>query len=321
MTASGQIQGLYPGIEPYRSGRLRVSALHEIYYEESGNPLGKPALFIHGGPGAGCSESQRRFFDPAKYRIILFEQRGCGRSTPIACLEENTTWHLVEDIERLRHHLGIDRWQVFGGSWGCALALAYAQQHPRHVTEIILRGIFLLRRHELRWFYQEGASAIFPDFWAAFVAPIPPAERDDLIAAYHRRLTGGNAEDRQAAATAWSLWEARTSYLLPNAENIARTHKAEFNLALARIECHYFVHGGFFTPETQLLDGIDKIRDIPSVIVQGRYDVVCPMMTAWDLHQAWPEADFRLIPDVGHSAFERSTIHELVSATDAFAQR
>jgi proline iminopeptidase len=309
---------LYRPIEPYNSGHLRVSPLHEIYYEECGNPKGKPALFIHGGPGAGAGKDSRRFFDPKRYRIVLFDQRGCGRSRPHASLEENTTWHLVEDIERLREHLGIERWLVFGGSWGSTLALAYAQSQPKRVTELVLRGIFMLRKAELRWFYQEGASALFPDRWEHYIQLIPTAERNDLIGAFHRRLTSGDRATQLAAARAWSVWEAATSYLFVNEDNVRRWSDEEFAIAVARIECHYFVHGGFFHAEDQLLIRIGTIRHIPAVIVQGRYDVVCPMMSAWDLHKAWPEADFRVVPDAGHSAFEKGIVHELITATDRF---
>ena len=312
---------LYPPIEPYRTGRLRVSPLHEIHYEESGNPAGKPVVFVHGGPGGGTDPKQRCFFDPARYRIVLFDQRGCGRSVPHASLEENTTWDLVADMERLRETLGIERWQVFGGSWGSTLALAYAQTHPQRVSELVLRGIFLLRRKEIEWFYQRGASLLFPDAWEGFLAPIPEAERGDLLRAYHRRLTSEDPQVRAEAARAWSVWEAATSKLIPDAGLIERNAATDFALAFARIECHYFVHGGFFERDGQLLEGIDRIRSIPAVIVQGRYDVVCPMESAWELHRAWPEAELRIVPDAGHSAFEPGIVHELVSATDRFAGR
>ena len=309
---------LYRPIEPYRTGRLRVSTVHELYFEECGNPKGKPALFIHGGPGAGAGKDSRRFFDPKRYRIVLFDQRGCGRSRPHASLEENTTWHLVADIEKLREQLGIERWLVFGGSWGSTLALAYAQAHPRRVSELVLRGIFMLRRAELRWFYQEGASALFPDRWEQYIAPIPSAERGDLIAAFHRRLTSDDRATQLAAAKAWSVWEAATSHLFVSEENVRRWSDDEFAIAIARIECHYFVHGGFFHAEDQLLIRVDAIRQIPAVIVQGRYDVVCPMMSAWNLHKAWPEAEFHVVPDAGHSAFEPGITHQLITATDRF---
>jgi proline iminopeptidase len=312
---------LYPSIESFDDGMLEVSPLHTIYYEQSGNPRGKPVVFLHGGPGGGTSPTQRRFFDPERYRVILFDQRGCGLSTPHACLEENTTWDLVDDIERLRRHLEIDAWQVFGGSWGSTLALAYAQKFPHRVRELVLRGIFLLRREELRWFYQDGASAIFPEVWEAYKAVIPKAEQGDFLTAYYRRLTDDNPEIRQEAARAWSTWEGSTSFLYTSPENIKSVAEDAFSLAFARIECHYFVNGGFFERENQLLEDVDKIRDIPTVIVQGRYDVVCPMQTAWALHKAWPEADFRIVPTAGHSSFEPGIIDELVRATDSFARR
>jgi proline iminopeptidase len=307
----------YPEIEPYRTGRLRVSDLHELYFEESGNPRGKPALFLHGGPGFGSEPKQRRFFDPAAYRIVLFDQRGCGKSTPHASLVGNTTWDLVADIEKLRAHLAIDRWQVFGGSWGSTLALAYAETHPERVTELVLRGIFLLRKQEIDWFYQRGASALFPDAWEKYLEPIPEAERGDLLRAYHRRLTGDDPEVRQRAARAWSVWEGSTSCLVPNPELIAKTGGDEFSLAFARIECHYFVNGAWLEGR-ELLRNVDKVRKIPAVIVQGRYDVVCPMESAWALHRAWPEADLRVVGDAGHSANEPGNVHELIEATDRF---
>ncbi len=309
---------LYPAVKPYRTGFLKVSDGHELYFEESGNPKGKPALFVHGGPGAGCDERARRFFDPDAYRIILFDQRGCGRSRPHASLENNTTWDLVFDIEKLREQLGIEGWLVFGGSWGSTLALAYAQKHPERVTELVLRGIFMLTPFELKWFYQEGASAIFPDHWEHYIAPIPERERSDLIKAFYARLTSSDRKTRVEAARAWSVWEAATSYLHVDEEHMTKWGNEEFAIAVSRIECHYFVNKGFFERENQLLDDVDKIRNIPAVIVQGRYDVVCPMQTAWALHRAWPEADFRVVPDAGHSAFEPGTTHELIVATDRF---
>ncbi|WP_338863966.1 prolyl aminopeptidase [Myxococcus stipitatus] len=312
---------MYPPLEPYRLGRLKVSPLHELYFEESGNPKGKPVVFIHGGPGGGTDAKQRRFFDPSTYRIILFDQRGCGRSTPHACLEENTTWDLVADLERLREHLGIERWMLFGGSWGSTLSLAYAQAHPERVTELVLRGIFLLRKQELDWFYQRGASALFPDAWEYFLAPIPADERHDLLSAYHRRLTGTDVAARLEAARAWSVWEGRTSYLLPNAELVARNSSDDFALAFARIECHYFFNRGFLRSDSQLLDDVQRIRHIPTVIIQGRYDVVCPPESAWALHQVWPEAELILIPDAGHSANEPGTTSALLEATDRFRTR
>ena len=310
---------LFPEIEPFQQGMLRVSRLHALYFEQSGNPEGKPVVFLHGGPGGGAGEAVRRFFDPAKYRIVVFDQRGCGRSTPHACIEENTTWDLVSDIERLREHLGIGRWQVFGGSWGSTLALAYAQSHPERVTELVLRGIFLLRQKELHWFYQHGAGEIFPDAWQDYLKPIPKDERDDLIGAYHRRLTGDDAGIRLEAARAWSMWEAATSFLRPRPDFVDDLGRAEAALAMARIECHYFVNRGFFGHEEQLLDGVECIRGIPAVIVQGRYDVVCPAATAWALHRRWPEADFQLIPDAGHSAFDPGNTAALLAATQRFS--
>ncbi|GMV29287.1 MAG: proline iminopeptidase [Rhodanobacteraceae bacterium] len=309
---------LYPEIEPFDSGRLQVSDLHSVYYEQCGNPAGKPVVFLHGGPGAGCNANSRRFFDPAHYRIVLFDQRGCGRSTPHAELRDNTTWHLVADIERLREHLGVERWQVFGGSWGSTLALAYAQTHPERVTELVLRGIFMLRRWELEWFYQRGCDAIFPDVWESYLAAIPEVERGDLMSAYYRRLTSSDAAVRTAAARAWSVWEGATSFLFQDPSHIAATGEDQFALAFARIECHYFVHGGFFEHDDQLLRNAGRLRTIPAVIVQGRYDVVCPARSAWDLHRAWPEADLRIVPDAGHSAMEPGITHELVEATDRF---
>jgi len=309
---------LYPDVEPYEHGMLAVSPLHTLYYEQCGNPQGKPVVFLHGGPGAGCNPRSRRFFDPARYRIVLFDQRGCGRSRPLAELTDNTTWDLVADIERLRQHLGLERWQVFGGSWGSTLALTYAETHPERVSELVLRGIFMLRQWEIDWFYQQGCDAIYPDAWEQYLAPIPVEERGDLVAAYYRRLTSTDPAVRVAAAKAWSLWEGGTSYLLQNADYLAATGADDFALSFARIECHYFVHRGFFNRDDQLLNSVDRLRKIPAVIVQGRYDVVCPMRSAWDLHRAWPEADLRIVADSGHSAFEPGVTHELISATDRF---
>jgi proline iminopeptidase len=313
-------RGLYPEIQPYRTGYLRVSPIHDLYYEECGNPKGQPAVFVHGGPGAGGDVTPRRFFDPARYRIVLFDQRGCGRSRPHAELRENTTQHLVADMERLREELGIGRWLVFGGSWGSTLSLVYAETHPQRVSALVLRGIFMLRPAELRWFYQHGAHEIFPDRWEEYLQPIPPRERDNLLAAYHRRLTGDDPLAAQAAARAWSIWEGATSHLYESAATVARFGADEFALALARIESHYFVNGGFLDAPDQILRDVGRIRAIPGVIVQGRYDVVCPMISAWDLHRAWPEADFRLVPDAGHSAFEPGITHELILATDRIAR-
>lgn len=311
----------YPEIEPFRKGRLPVTDGHELYFEESGNPKGKPVVFLHGGPGGSTSPNHRRFFDPRAYRIVLVDQRGCGLSTPHASLEANTTWHLVSDLECLRLHLGIERWQVFGGSWGSTLALAYAQKHPNRVTELVLRGIFLLRKQEIDWFYQHGASHVFPEAWQTFLEYIPIAERGDLLTAYHARLTGDDPAVRSAAARVWSQWEAATSKLLVDPQLIADFEDEAVATAFARIESHYFMHRGFLEPQDQLLRDVARIRHIPAVIVQGRYDMVCPMESAWALHRAWPEADLVITPDAGHSAFEPANSRALVAATDRFAMQ
>jgi proline iminopeptidase len=310
---------LYPEIEPYRTGRLPVSGGHELYFEESGNPRGKPVIFLHGGPGGGSEPRMRRYFDPARYRVVLLDQRGCGKSTPFAALEENTTWHLVDDIEALRRQLGVERWQVFGGSWGSTLALAYAESHPERVSELVLRGIFLLTREEIRWFYQEGTSWIFPDFWREYLEFIPEAERGDLLHAYYRRLTSAEPAVARAAAKVWSMWEGRTSKLIPDPDLIARFGADDFSWAFARIEAHYFVNDAWLGQGRGLIENIGKLRHIPGVIVHGRYDVVCPVKNAFDLHHAWPESRLIVVPDAGHSASEPGTVHELVSATDRFA--
>ena len=309
---------LYPTIEPFQQGYLKVSDLHEIYYEQSGSPGGSPVVFVHGGPGGGTEPLHRQFFDPAAYRIVLFDQRGSGKSRPHACLDENTTWDLVADMERLREALGIERWVVFGGSWGSTLSLAYAETHPDRVKALVIRGIFLIRPKEIGWFYQEGASFIYPDAWEQYLAPIPPEERGDLVAAYYKRLSSDDPVVRAQAAKAWSLWEGTTSKLRPDPKLIERSSGDAFAQALARIECHYFVHGAFFRHPDQLLDDVERIRHIPAVIVQGRYDVVCPMISAWDLHRRWPEADFHIVPDAGHAATEPGTTDKLVEATDRF---
>lgn len=314
--AASARRGLYPALEANRTGFLKVSPLHELYYEESGNPNGQPIVFLHGGPGSGTEPNQRRFFDPSHYRIVLFDQRGAGRSRPHASLEDNTTWHLVADIEALREHLGIDRWVVFGGSWGSTLALAYAESHPSRVMGLVLRGIFLLTKRELDWFYLDGACQLFPDAWEDFVAPIPVAERNNLQEAYRQRLHSSDREVQQTAARAWSKWEARTSKLLEDPALVERFTGDHFALSFARIENHYFHHLGFLQREDQLVADVHKIRHIPAVIVQGRYDVVCPMESAWRLHRAWPEADFRIVSDAGHAPSEPGVTHELVSATD-----
>ena len=309
---------LYPAIEPYATGMLEVGSGHTLYYEQCGNPNGKPALFLHGGPGGGCTARMRRFWNPDVYRIVLFDQRGCGRSTPHASLVDNTTWDLVNDIEVLRAALQIDRWQVFGGSWGSTLALAYAQTHPEQVTELVLRGIFTLRKKEIQWFYQHGASELFPDRYRDYVKPIPAAERGDLVNAFYKRLTSEDRAVRLEAAKAWSAWEGSTSTLIPNPGVVADFEADDMAVALARIECHYFVNDGFME-EGQLLRDVDRIRNIPAIIVHGRYDVVCPVVSAWELASAWPEARLRITPDAGHAAFEPGNVHELVMATDSFA--
>ena len=307
---------LYGPLEPYQQGMLKVSEIHNLYYEQCGNPHGQPVVFLHGGPGAGLTTDYRRFFDPQAYRIVLFDQRGAGQSTPHACLEENTTWDLVADIERLRMHLGIEQWLVFGGSWGSTLALAYAQTHPERVRALVLRGIFLCRQQEIDWFYQAGANAIFPDVWEQYERLIPPDERHNMLAAYYRRLTSADEAVRFAAARAWSVWEGSALKLIPDQaliDDFSEPHKA---LALARIETHYFMNKAFFASDNYLLENIEKIRHLPAVIVQGRYDVVCPMMSAWDLHRAWPEAEFIVIDDAGHSVTEPGIRSALVEATD-----
>ena len=312
---------LYPPIEPYNSGTLQVDERHTLYWEECGNPDGKPVVMLHGGPGGGCNAAMRRFHDPAKYRIVLFDQRGAGRSTPHADLVDNTTWDLVADIEKIREMLGIEHWQVFGGSWGSTLALAYAEKHPERVTELVLRGIFMLRRWELEWFYQEGASRLFPDQFEPYREFIPEAERGDLIAAYHKRLTSDDESVRLEAARRWSIWEGGTSYLRVPDDYASSHGDAQFALAFARIENHYFVNKGFFDADDQLLRDAHRIADIPGVIVHGRYDVVCPVANAWDLHKAWPKAELVISPTAGHSAFEDENIDALIRATDHFAPK
>jgi proline iminopeptidase len=310
---------LYPEILPYRTGRLKVSGQHELYYEECGAPSGKPVVILHGGPGGGITPLMRRYHDPRLYRIVLFDQRGCGRSIPHASLEDNTTWDLVADIERLREHLGIDRWQVLGGSWGSTLALAYAETHPERVSELILRGIFTLRRAELEWFYQEGCSWLFPDAFEDYVNVIPEAERGDMIAAYYKRLTSKDPETQAAAARAWSAWEGRTLSLLPDFDRVQQFSESYYALAFARIECHYFIHGGFFDTDDQLIRNAGRLKDIPGIIVHGRYDVVTPVKIAFDLARAWPEADLRVVPDSGHAMSEPGIVHELIAATRIFS--
>ena len=308
---------LFPAIEPYDTGFLKKGK-HKIYYEQCGNPKGKPAIFLHGGPGGGCGSLSRRFFNPKKYRIILFDQRGCGRSEPHTCLEDNTTWHLIEDIESIREILDIKKWLVFGGSWGSTLALAYAQRHPKNVSQLVLRGIFMLRQKELQWFYQYGESEMYPEAWQGFLKEIPENERDNLIEAYRKIFYGDDEEKKLSAAKAWSKWEASCSFINYNPDAVKDSLNAEFALAFALIENHYFVNKGFLDNENQLLENIDIIRNIPAVIIQGRYDVVCPPTTAYELHSKWPESELVIAPFSGHSAFEKEITHELIKATNKF---
>ncbi|HXF67937.1 MAG TPA: prolyl aminopeptidase [Burkholderiales bacterium] len=310
---------LYPEIEPYETGRLVLDPIHTMYWEQSGNARGEPVLFLHGGPGAGASPAHRRFFDPAHYRIVIYDQRGAGRSTPLGELRENTTPHLIADIERLRRHLGIERWLVFGGSWGSTLALAYGETHPERCTGFVLRGVFLCRRSEIEWFLY-GLRQFFPEAWRDFVAPIPAAERGDLLAAYYRRLTDPDPAVHLPAARAWSIYEGVCSTLLPSPETVAYFAGDSVALGLARIEAHYFSHG-IFLPEGALLAGVGRLRHLPCVIVQGRYDAVCPIVTADELHRAWPEAEYIVVPDAGHSAWEPGICAELVRATERFKSR
>ena len=310
---------LYPSLEPYAVHHLPVDAPHELYVEECGNPKGIPAVFVHGGPGGGCNGDSRRFFDPRRYRIVLFDQRGCGRSRPHAELAKNTSWDLVADMERIRSELGIGQWLVFGGSWGSTLGLLYAETHPERVLALVLRGIFLATQVELDWFYKSGIDNLFPEHFAEFMSPIPPAERGDLLRAYHRRLIHPDIEVRRRAAEAWSLFEARCSTLLPSDNLVNYFTEPDVAMAVSRIESHYFVNGCFLDRD-QLIRDIGRVRRIPGVIVQGRYDAVCPPTSAWRLKQAWPEAELRIIPDSGHSATEPSTRAALVEITDRFAR-
>jgi proline iminopeptidase len=318
MNVNGQTRrALYPENEPFASGWLQTGSRHEVYYEECGTPTGKPCVILHGGPGGAINPTMRRFFDPTRWRMALFDQRGCGRSRPHALLDDNTTWDLVDDIERLREKLGVERWTVFGGSWGSTLALAYAIKHPDRVEALILRGIFLLTKREVRWFYQEGASMIFPDAWERFLAAIPPAEHGDLLSAYHKRLINPDPTVQNAAAAAWSRWEGDTLSIRGPEARPAKFNDASFAAAFARIECHYFVNGGFFAHDGWLLDQIDVIRHIPTWIVQGRFDVVTPLDSAWRLKTAWPEARFEIIWDAGHASTEPGTVSALIKAGDA----
>ncbi|WP_035577047.1 prolyl aminopeptidase [Hyphomonas jannaschiana] len=311
---------LYPRHEARRSGRLRVSDIHEIYWEESGNPKGVPVIALHGGPGGGSSPEMRRFFDPERYRIFLFDQRGCGRSTPHSELRENTTWDLVDDIEALRDHVGVNQWLVFGGSWGSTLSLAYGVTHPDRTLGLVLRGIFLVSKPEVQWFYQSGASRLFPDAYDRYIAPIPEDERDDLLMAFHRRLTGDDRQTRIEAARAWSRWEGETLSIKGPLTTPPRFNEDDFVDAFARIECHYFVNRGFFASDNWLLEQCaEKLKDIPGVIVHGRYDVVTPLSTAWALSKAWPKAELHIVPDAGHSSMEPGIVDKLIQATDHFA--
>jgi len=312
------VYSAYPPIEPYRTGRLKVSGGHEIFFEEVGNPQGQPVVFIHGGPGGGTEPAHRRYFDPKHYRVVLFDQRGCGQSTPYAELKDNTTWDLVADMEALRAHLSIDKWICFGGSWGSTLALLYAETHPERVKALALRGIFLCRKKEIQWFYQDGASHIFPDAWEPYYNTIPEAERGDLVAAYYKRLTSDNRDVRLQAARAWSTWEGATSRLIPDPVMIQGSGEDDFAEAFARIECHYFTHGIWMRNDNQILEDVYKIRHIPCEIVHGRYDVVCPVENAWDLHKAWPESALHIIPDAGHSAREAGILKTLVEMMERF---
>ena len=311
---------LYPKIEPYNQFDLKVSDLHTIHVEESGNINGKPVIFLHGGPGGGIEPVYRQYFDPEKWRIIVFDQRGCGQSTPHAELQENTTWDLIADIEKVRQHLEIDKWVVFGGTWGSTLSLSYAITHPDRCKALVLRGIFMIRKKEINWFYQEGTSNIYPDAWEHYLRPIPEDERHDLVAAYYKRLTSNDDSVRIEAAKAWSIWEASTSKLIQSEESIHAFEDAKVAEAFARIECHYFTNRGFFDTDEWLLENVDKIRHIPTVIVQGRYDVVCPMISAWELHRAFPEADFEIVQDAGHSMTEKGIAAKLVEYTDKFSE-
>ena len=311
---------LYPEIEPYNQFDLKVSDLHTIHVEESGNINGKPVIFLHGGPGGGIEPVYRQYFDPEKWRIIVFDQRGCGQSTPHAELQENTTWDLIADIEKIRQHLEIDKWVVFGGSWGSTLSLSYAITHPDRCKALVLRGIFMIRKKEIDWFYQAGTSNIYPDAWEHYLRPIPEDERHDLVAAYYKRLTSNDDSVRIEAAKAWSIWEASTSKLIQSEESIHAFEDAKVAEAFARIECHYFTNRGFFDTDEWLLENVDKIRHIPTVIVQGRYDVVCPMISAWELHRAFPEADFEIVQDAGHSMTEKGIAAKLVEYTDKFSE-
>ncbi len=309
-------RGLYPDNDPYQFGWLNTGGEHELYYEQCGRTDGKPVVILHGGPGGAINPTMRRFFDPRRWRMALFDQRGCGRSRPNASLDDNTTWTLIEDIERLRVHLGIEKWTVFGGSWGSTLALAYAIKHPERVEGLILRGIFLLTPKELAWFYQDGAGMLFPDAWERYLAPIPLPERSDMISAYHRRLTHPDRKIQAEAAAAWSQWEGDTISLRGPDARPTKFNEIDFAIAFARIECHFFANGGFFPEENWILNNIDKIQHIPGWIVQGRFDVVTPLASAWALSKAWPKADFKIVWDAGHASTEPGIIDGLIRAGD-----
>jgi proline iminopeptidase len=316
-SATTNRRGLFADNEPYARGWLATGGLHEIFYEECGNPNGKPCVILHGGPGGAINPTMRRFFDPAMWRMALFDQRGCGRSRPNASLEDNTTWSLIEDIERLRVHLGVEKWCVFGGSWGSTLALAYAIKHPERVESLVLRGIFLLTPRELRWFYQDGASMLFPDAWARFCAPIPPDERHDMISAFHKRLTSPDRRVQAEAAAAWSQWEGDTISIRGPEARPSKFNEIDFAIAFARIECHFFANHGFFESRDWIIENADKLADIPGWIVQGRFDVVTPMDSAWRLKTAWPKARFEVVWDAGHASTEPGIVDGLVRATEA----
>ena len=318
MMTSRESLPLYPPCEPFHEGHLDTGDGHSIYFAECGRPDGAPVLIVHGGPGGGCNPTMRRFHDPAHYRIVLFDQRGCGRSRPNASIENNTTWHLIRDMEQLRRHLDIDRWQLFGGSWGSTLSLAYAETHPERVTSLILRGIFLLRKQELAWFYQDGCRSIFPEAWDAFERRIPPAERGDMISAYYMRLIDPDPKVHLPAAAAWSVWEGSTLSLLEDPTRIHAFANPAYALAFARIECHYFINNGFFDEDGALLARAGALTSIPGIIVHGRYDMVTPIRSAWDLKAVWPSAELRIVPDAGHAMTEPGTVHELVRATRQF---
>ena len=310
---------LFPNIEPFNTFHLPVSDLHTIYVEESGNKNGKPVIFLHGGPGGGVDPKYRRYFNPDKWHIIMFDQRGCGKSTPFAELKENTTWDLVDDIEKIRNHLSIDRWVIYGGSWGSTLSLAYSQTYPDSCKALILRGIFLVRKKEIHWFYQEGASKIFPDNWQSFVAPIPIEKRNNLLEAYYNLLIGEDSSKKIEAAKAWSTWEGSTLRLIQDKDFIGDFSDEKFAEAFARIECHYFMNNAWFDSDNHLIENVDKIRHIPAVIVHGRYDVICPVENAWELHQAWPESELHIIPDAGHSIFEEGIKDKILEYTEKFS--